>query len=64
MNSLCRTLICASVLLLAACTGESREPGDHVWQTQTDTLHKARDVERLLQERGDEKKRAIDKQSQ
>lgn len=64
MNSLCRMLMCASLLLLAACTGESREPGDHVWKTQTDALQKARETERLLQERSDEKKRAIDAQSQ
>ena len=64
MNSLPRMLMCASFLLLAACTGESREPGDHVWKTQTDALQKARDVEEMLQERGDEKKRDIDAQSQ
>lgn len=63
MNSLFRMLMCTSLLLLAACTGESREPGDHVWKTQTDTLQKARDVEKMLQERGDEKKRDIDAQS-
>ena len=57
-------LICTSFLLLTACTGESKEPGDHVWKTQTDALQKARDVEKLLQERGAEKKREIDAQSQ
>lgn len=64
MNSLFRMLMCTSPLLLAACTGESREPGDHVWKTQTEALQKAGDVEQLLQHRGDEKKREIDAQSQ
>ncbi len=64
MNGLFRMLMYTSLLLLAACTGESREPGDHVWKTQTEALQKARDVEQLLQERGDEKKQEIDAQSQ
>ncbi len=64
MNGLFRMLTCASLVLLAACTGESREPGDHVWKTQTEALQKARDVEQLLQDRGGQKKRDIDAQSQ
>ncbi len=64
MNNLLRMLICTSFLLLTACTGESKEPGDHVWKTQTNALQKARDVERLIQQRGAEKKREIDAQGQ
>ena len=58
-----RMLLCASFSLLTACTGESREPGDHVWKTQTEALQKARDVEKLLEQRGAEKKREIEAQS-
>lgn len=64
MSNLLRMLICTLLLLLTACTGESREPGDHVWKTQTDALQKARDVEKVLQERDAERKREIDAQSQ
>jgi outer membrane biogenesis lipoprotein LolB len=64
MNNLLRILICTSLVLLTACTGESREPGDHVWKAQTDALQKARDVEKVLQQRGAERKREIDAQSQ
>ena len=64
MNMLFRMLLCASFFLLTACTGDSREPGDHVWKTQTEALQKARDVEKLLEQRGAEKKREIEAQSQ
>ncbi|MFQ5936285.1 MAG: hypothetical protein ACE5LB_07755 [Acidiferrobacterales bacterium] len=64
MSTLIRLLLCSStLLLLLACTGESREPGDHVWNTQTKALEKAREVEQLLQTEVDKKKQLIDAQS-
>jgi hypothetical protein len=49
--------------LLSGCT-DDREPGDHVWKQQTDTIQRAENVNQLLKEADDERRRSIDQQSE
>lgn len=68
MNTLFRLILCGSVMLFAACSAgdeeESSDDADHVWKAQTDALEKARQVEQLLQDAAEEKRRAMERQSQ
>lgn len=70
MNALVPTLLCGSLLVLAACSGEhtgeyrSEENPEHQWKVQAETLQKARDLERVLQEAADEERRALERQIQ
>lgn len=68
MNALVPTLLCGFLLAIAACSGEhaaeyrSKENAGHVWEVQMQALQKARDVERVLQQAADEKRRAPERQ--
>jgi hypothetical protein len=63
MNALIRPLLGGCFLLLVACSaGES--PENHVWKAQTDALEEAREVEQMLQDAAEEKRRAMERQSQ
>ncbi len=63
MNALIRPLLAGCFLLLAACSA-GEPPENHVWKAQTDALEKARGVEQMLQDAAEEKRRAMERQSQ
>lgn len=67
-----RVMIIGAALLLSACsesgdtTDSKAEPvteGEHVWETQTDQIDRARDVENMLQESNAQQQQAIDEQA-
>lgn len=68
MNTLFRTILASSLLLLGACSANDDEDYEstdsHGWKAQTEALEKARDVEQLLQDATDEKRRAMEQQTQ
>jgi len=55
-------LPCLFLLCLTACPGD-KEPGEHVWKEQTDTIERAEEVNRLIMDAADERRRSIDEQS-
>ena len=61
-----KTLLCASLLLVVACTDTGDDAGlqgNHVWKSQTDMQDKARDVEGLLMEGSQRQRQTIDGQA-
>ncbi len=63
MNVLSRILFAGGLLLLGACSS-GEPPEDPVWKTQTEALEKARDVEQMLQDAAQEKRRAMERETQ
>lgn len=67
MNVLFRTILASFLLLLAACSANDDEgyesTDSHVWKTQTEALDKARNVEQLLKDTTDEKRREMERQT-
>lgn len=49
------------LLLLAACSDEA--PESHVWQSQTDAIKKAENVNKLIMEHDQKQREAIEEQS-
>lgn len=47
-------------LLIGACSNEEAATEKHVWETQTDALDKAGEVEELLHDAAEEQRKAID----
>ncbi len=67
-----KIFIIAAVLMIAACsesddtTADQAEPvkdGNHVWETQTDQIDRARDVENVLQQSHERNMQDIDEQA-
>lgn len=50
--------------MLAACSGEGGDDGEHVWKEQTDTMDRARQAEEMMQKKAQEQQKAIDKTGQ
>ncbi|GMQ89705.1 MAG: hypothetical protein BMS9Abin10_0035 [Gammaproteobacteria bacterium] len=63
MNVLSRILFGSVLLLLGACSS-GEPPEDYVWKTQTEALEKARGVEQMLQDAAQEKRRAMERETQ
>jgi hypothetical protein len=63
MNALSGILVGSSMLLLGACSS-GEPPQDGVWKTQTEALEKAREVEQMLQDAAQEKRRAMERETQ
>jgi len=52
-------------LLLIACSDEEQDlQGKHVWKQQTDTIDKAKEVEKIMMDAAEETREAIEEQSQ
>lgn len=49
------------LLLLAACSDEA--PESHVWQSQTDAIKKAENVNKIVMEQAERQREAIEQQS-
>ncbi len=68
MSVFSRTILCVYVLLVVACStnddDDYQPAGDHAWKTQTEALDKARNVEQLLQDAAEDKRRAMEQQTQ
>ena len=58
------------LVLVSACSDDEPESsertlsGDHVWKEQTQTIDKAKEAERLLQDVAEKQRKAIDEQAQ
>ena len=50
---------CMLLAILAGCTDPS-DSGDHVWKTQTDTIDRARETEKLLDDARNIREQEID----
>lgn len=58
-------LLITGACLIAACTEDSNEKsGGHVWQEQTDTIERAKQVEAEMLNATDAAREAIDRQSE
>ena len=68
MSVYLRAILCGSLLLVVACSSNDDDDyqpaSDHAWKTQTEALDKARNVEKLLQDAAEEKRRAMEQQTQ
>ena len=53
-------------LLLPACSGDDSSSSDkgHVWQEQTDTIDKAKEVEGIIMDSAEETRKALEQQTQ
>lgn len=50
-------------ILITACSDDGQDEG-HVWQEQTDSIQKAEDVNELMKETDQQRRKAIEEQSQ
>ncbi len=58
-------ILALSVVALTGCTsGEEDKPVDHVWKEQADTIDRARDAARDLEESAGKKRKEIEQQLQ
>ena len=68
MHLLFKAVIVIFLFVAAGCGGQdeqaksNRDPDDHVWKEQTRALQKAREVESLMQEESERRRREIEKQ--
>ena len=59
-----------ALMLVSACSddeqgsSERKLSGDHVWKEQTETIDKAKEAERLLQDVAEKQRQAIEAQAQ
>ena len=58
-------LVSATLLIaLTACTAEGPDTQGHVWQTQTDALEKAKNVDSMVQDTFARNRQALERQEQ
>jgi hypothetical protein len=57
-----RYLILLTVLLLAGCDTRSSSPPPDIMKTQRETMNKAKDVGKVLQESADQERKQVDQQ--
>ena len=51
------------ILVITACSDDRQDKG-HVWQEQMDTIQKAEEVNELIMDTDQQRREAIDRQSQ
>jgi len=62
--------LATALMLVSACSddeqgsSERKLSGDHVWKEQTETIDKAKEAERLLQDVAEKQRQAIEAQAQ
>lgn len=61
-------MLAATLVLLHACAERdepppaARDSQEHVWKNQTEAMERAREVERVLQEQAERRRRELEKQ--
>ncbi|MEE8234233.1 MAG: hypothetical protein V3R41_06105 [Gammaproteobacteria bacterium] len=62
--------LATALVLVSACSddeqgsSERKLSGDHIWKEQTETIDKAKEVEKLLQDVAEKQRQAIETQAQ
>jgi outer membrane biogenesis lipoprotein LolB len=63
MRQLCWLVLITGFVLLVACDAKNEVNEDnHVWKEKTDTIKKAEQVEKMMQDAVQQKMRAVDEQ--